>query len=149
MNAGNPREDGTGVQMAFSNTNDPKYQLCYSCSYAVLEEIWIRWIWEHRATALSDTRLNLCNKVKMVSNNFYSKISVLQHSTTSHIIETLQCRSDKHQRSGAAWHLSDLSTCGRWPDPWHSGFTLDSIFTVFVLEFPLSPPELSSAFSAF
>lgn len=58
--------------------------------------------YESRTTPLSDTRLNLCNKVKMVSNKFYSKISVPQHSTISHIIEALQCRSDKHLRSGAA-----------------------------------------------
>lgn len=58
--------------------------------------------YENRTTPVSDTQLNLRNKIKKVSNNFYSKISVPQHSSPSHIIEALQCRSDKHHRSGAA-----------------------------------------------
>lgn len=46
--------------------------------------------YENRITPLSDTQLNLCKKVKKVSNKFYSKISVPQHSTTSHITEAQQ-----------------------------------------------------------
>lgn len=115
VNAGNPTEDSISVQMASVKPMTP------NVSYAILVLI-LSWResesdgYENRTTPLSDTQLNLCNKVKKVSNKFYSKISVPQHSSNSHIIEALQCRSDEHHRSGAAWHWSNFSTCGRWPD---------------------------------
>lgn len=101
MNAGNPREDSISVHVA---SVKPMTQNV-SCAILALILSWRESEsdgYENRATPLSDTQLNLCNKVKKVSNKFYSKVSVPWHSSNSHIIEALQCMSDKHHRSGAA-----------------------------------------------